>query len=224
MITLAEIKLQARQRSDMVNSKLVSDSELTSYINSSIAELYDLLCESFGEDYFVEEYEFTTTDQGAYTLPDNFYELKRLDLKVDSQDWMTIPRFNLNEETALRSSSYVALGGYLNVRYRLVGNSLKIAPLPDPGATARVLFVPLPMQLINDSDELKDFNYYAEFVIVDVCIKMLTKEESDVQVFMAQKAEQKARIIGKSANRDVANSEQVTDIYATQYDFFRSTR
>lgn len=224
MITLGELKLQARQRADQVRSKFVSDSELTSYINSGIAELYDLLCESYGEDFYVIEYEFQTTDSGAYNLPDDFYELKRLDVKIDEQDWVTIPRFNLNEETSLRSSTYVALGGYLNIRYRLVGNKLKLAPLPTPGSTIRALYVPLPVKLVDDTDTLDDLNYYSEYVILIASIAMLNKEESDVTVLTAQKAEQKARIVSKSQNRDAANSDQITDIYATQYDFIKGVR
>ena len=224
MITLDELKLQIRQRADMVHSNFVSDSELTSYINSSIAELYDLLCEAYGSDYFVEEYEFTTTDEAAYELPENFYELKRLDLQVDGNNWVTVPRFNLNEETALRSSSYVYANGYINCRYRLIGNTLKLAPLPSPGTAARALIVPLPIKLVDGSDELQDFNYYSEYVIVDCVIKCKQKEESDVQVEMVQKQEQKARIVSKADTRDAANSEQVTDIYAVNYNYFNRVR
>jgi hypothetical protein len=226
MTTLAELKLQARQRADMVKSKFVSDSELTSYINSEIAELYDLLCECYGEDYFLEEYEFTTTTDGGYVLPTDFYELKRLDLKIDGQDWVTVPRFNLNQETALRSSSFVALGGYLNTRYRLMGNSIKLAPLPAPGSTIRVLYVPLPLILQTDSDTLDDFNYYSEMIILGTAAKMLLKEESDdtAGVLLQLKEQQKQRIMAKAQNRDAANSEQITDIYATNYEYFKGTR
>lgn len=217
MITLAEMRLAAKQRADMVNSKFVSDSEWNYYINAELAAFYDLMCEAYGQDYFVEEYEFTTTDAGAYALPDDFYELSRLDIKLDSQDWITIPRFNLNQETTLRSASYVAFGGYLNTRYRLVGNTLKLAPIPAPGSIVRALYVPLPAKLVNDSDELQDFNAYSDYIITGAAIRALNKEESDVSVLMAQQQEQKARIVGKAANRDVANPEQITDIYATQY-------
>lgn len=224
MITLAELQLQVRQRADIVNSNFIAPAELTSYINSSIAELYDLLCESFGEDYFVTKYEFTTTDSQSYTLTDDFYELKRVDLKIDNTDWVTVPRFNLNQDTTLSSSSFVALGGYLNVKYRLIGNTIKLAPLPSPGSTVRILYVPLPTQLADPTDTLQDFNYYSEYVIVDAAIKCMAKAEDDVTVLMAQKAEQKARIIGKAANRDVANPEAITDIYDVNYFPFRGVR
>jgi len=224
MTTLAELKLQARQRADMVKSKFISDSELTSYINSAIAELYDILCECYGEEYFVTEYEFVTTDAGNYELPSDFYELKRVDVKLDTQDWVTVSRFNLNEETALRSSTFVAWGGYLNIRYRIVGSSLKLAPIPSPGTTVRALYVPLPVKLVDDADTMQDFNYYSELVIVIAAIKMLSKEESDTAHLDAERAQQIARIQSKAQNRDAANAEQITDIYATQYDYIKGVR
>ncbi len=54
-ITLTELKAESRQRADMENSNLVSDTELTTYINKSIAELHDLLSEAYGSEYFVKE-------------------------------------------------------------------------------------------------------------------------------------------------------------------------
>lgn len=224
MVTLAQLRLQAKQRADMVKSHFVSDSEWNAYINSEIAELYDIMCEAYGSDYYLIETEFTTTDAGSYELPADFYELKRLDLKIDSQDWVTVPRFNMNQETALRSSSFVAAGGYLNTRYRLMGNNIKIAPLPSPGSTVRVLYVPLPQQLVNDDDELNDFNTYSEYVILGATIKAMLKEESDVTVLIAQKEQQRKRITDKADTRDAANPETVTDIYAANYDYFRGTR
>ncbi len=224
MITLAELKLQARQRADMTRSNFVSDSELTSYLNSAIAELYDILCEAYGEDYFLTEFEFTTTDEEGYTLPDEFYELKRLDIKLDTENWLTLQRFNLNQETNLRSSTYVAFGGYVNIKYRIMGNSIKLAPLPSPGSTVRALYVPLPIKLVDDADTLQDFNYYSEFVIVTAAAKMLNKEESDTAHLDAERAQQIARIQSKAGARDAANSEQITDIYATNYDYVGRVR
>ena len=47
-ITLAELRTQARNRADMESSEFVTDTELTDYINSSIAELHDILIQSYG--------------------------------------------------------------------------------------------------------------------------------------------------------------------------------
>jgi hypothetical protein len=49
---------------------------------------------------------------------------------------------------------------------------------------------------------------------------MLQKEESDVSVLMAQKAELKQRITESAANRDADNPLTVTDIYLSNNKFW----
>ena len=52
-MTLAELREASRQRADQENSQFISDSELNSYINQSYFELYDILVQSYGDDYYV---------------------------------------------------------------------------------------------------------------------------------------------------------------------------
>ena len=69
-ITLAELRTQSRQRADMENSNFISDTELTSYINNSIAELHDIMAEAYGSEYFVTTTTFSVTSgDDTYSLP-----------------------------------------------------------------------------------------------------------------------------------------------------------
>src|SRR4051812_1551341 len=96
--TLLELRTKSRQRSDMENSEFVSDSELTGYINSSIAELHDILAQAYGTDYFVIPYEFSTTSgEDEYELPEDFYKLHGVDAAVNGTDFINLKRFNFNE-------------------------------------------------------------------------------------------------------------------------------
>ena len=52
-MTLLNLRTAVRQRSDMVNDQFISDSELTSYINQSYFELYDILVQKYGDNYYV---------------------------------------------------------------------------------------------------------------------------------------------------------------------------
>jgi len=54
----------------------------------------------------------------------------------------------------------------------------------------------------------------------NAAIKMLQKEESDVTVLFAQKQALTKRIRDKSAQRDAAQADTVTDIYAESDDFY----
>jgi hypothetical protein len=60
-LTLLQIRDLCKQESDMVNSSFLSDAEWNSYINQSYYELYDLLVQKYGNDYFVQTpYTFIT--------------------------------------------------------------------------------------------------------------------------------------------------------------------
>lgn len=216
MITLVDLRLAARRRSDMEKSNFVGDGELTSYINHSIAELYDILCEAYGSEYYVQSEEGSTTaDEDSYDLPDDFYELKGVDLKINAGEWTTIKRFNFNERN--RAQNNGSWDGISQIRYRIIGGQIKFSPIPDAATEYRIWYVPLPTQLAADDDTLDDLNAYSEYVIVDAAIKMLQKEESDVSVLMMQKQQLEKRIRDKSQNRDAAVASTISDV-GMEYD------
>lgn len=225
-ITLSELRTACRQRADMENSNFITDSELNSYINSSIAELHDLLVQSYGEDYYVKDVTFTSTPQQeeydlSTVITDNdFYKLRGLDAKLNGDDWFTLQRFNFNERNRFQNFGVWDYLGITNVRYRLLGNKVRFSPAPDSQIQIRIWYIPVAEKLSADSDELADFNQYSEYVITDTCIKMLAKEESDASVFIAQKADLKRRIEEAANNRDAGANDSITDIYIENDDFF----
>jgi len=220
-ITLAEIRIQARQRADMQNSNFVSDSEANNYINNSIAELHDILCEAYGSEYFVLSTEFPILAGTAeYALPADFYEVKGVDIKMEAgNNFINVKRFNFNERNRYSDLVVWDLAGLTNVRYRVVGNNLMFNPVPSTSATVRLWYVPVATRLVSDSDSLDDQNAYAEYVIVDTAIKMMQKEESDVRVLMAQKQALEKRIRDKSQNRDASEAGTISDVTAENDDY-----
>lgn len=225
-ITFAELKQAARERADMTESQFVTDSELAFYINSSIAELHDLLVQSYNADYAVKDATFQTIGQQSEyqlstILPDgDFYKLRAMDARLNGDDWFTLKPFNFNERNRFQHFGVWDYLGITNVRYRIVGSKLILSPVPDRDIDIRVWYVPLATKLVNDTDELDDLNQYAEYVIVDAAIKMLNKEESDVTVLMNQKMALKRRIEEAANNRDVGEPESISDIYIENDDFF----
>lgn len=221
-ITLAQLREQARQRADMENSNFVKDSELNAYINNSIAELHDILCEAYDAEYFTKDpYEFTTVaNQDSYDLPEDFYELKGVDIRINANDWIVVEKYNFKERNRYQEFGVWDLYGVNNVRYRIIGNKIRFTPIPDGTAQVRLWYVPVATKLVNDADTLDDQNAYSEYVIVDAAIKMMQKEESDVSVLVLQKEALINRIRGKAANRDAGSPESITDIYAANDDYY----
>lgn len=220
--TLAEIKTQCRQRADMENSEFVSDSELLTYINNSIAELHDLLIGAYNEDYYMLEYEFTSApDTRKYDLPEGFYKLRGVDIRINGDSWSTVKRFNFNRRNDDEDGFTVRrfLTPYLT--YRLIGNQILLSRVPDASSEFRLWYYPNAQRLVDDADVYNDFNGYIEYVIIDVAIKMMQKEESDVRVLAAQKQAMKERIEEMAKNRDANEPDSVTDIYSENVDYFR---
>lgn len=223
-ITLLELRTQIRERTDKVDSDYVTDSELNNYINSSIAEFHDILIQSYGSDYSVDSVEFSlSSGQGNYelvdipvgslTLKDVLYKIRSVDVRLNGDDWFNVKQFNFNERNKLQSASVWNLLGLTNLRYRLVGSKIIFSPEPDSNVDARVWYIPKSIKLVDDTDELDDVNYWSEYIITDACIKILQKEESDTTVLQQQKINLKRRIEEAANNRDVGDSESISDVY-----------
>lgn len=203
----------------MENSKFVEDAELLVYINSSIAELHDLLVATYS-DYYIESYEFSTVaGTDAYDLPAAFYKLKGVDALLSGSDYYSIRPFNFNERNLNQSGTWGILGAPA-LRYRLIGDQVKFSPAPNGVYSMKLWYVPTATALAVDADIFPDLNNFAEYVIVDVAMKMLAKEESDVTVLSALKMDLRKRIENMAQNRDAEQPESISDIYADNDDFW----
>lgn len=222
-ITLAELRTQCRQRADMENTTHISDGELNSYINSSIAELHDILTQVYSGEYNINVYEFNTAvNTDEYALPADFYKAKGVDARLNGSDWFELKKFNLNERNRYQNFGVWSFLGTGNVRYRLIGNNIRFSPTPDKETPIRLWYVPVAETLVDDSDELRNYNGYHEYILVDVAIKMLLKEESDATVFYQLKKDLIKRIEEAAQNRDAGQPESISDIYEANDTYWRA--
>ena len=238
-ITESKLVARVRQRADMESNDFVSDLEVQTYINAGLAELHDILIQTYGQDYYVSNATFNTV-AGTDTYPinsstsgpniSNFYKLRGMDAKVNGADYFTLRPFNFNERNVYQNWGSWSLLGLTNIRYRMVGDNIVFTPQPDNVTEVKVWYIPTAQQFdsatpATSTTTFADINGYAEYVVIDAAIKCLQKEESDVQVLMAQKTAMKRRIEEAANNRDAGSPLQVSDIYGeNNYQWFtRST-
>lgn len=227
-VSLADLKRRARQRADMEHSDFVQDAELTYYINASLAELHDILIQAYAEDYYMEFVEFTSDGSTAYDLPDGsnyssalkFYKLRGVDARMSNDVWTTVRRFNFNRRNADQDAVASNLLFYPNLEYRLVGSQIKFNRIPSENTEFRLWYYPPVTELVNADDEFDDINGFAEYVVTDVAIKMLQKQEDDVTVLSGQKEALRQRIIDSAGTRDANEPESVSDIYIEDADYY----
>lgn len=222
-MTLTELKNAVRQRSDMENSQFVKDAELTSYINQSYFELYDLLVQKYGDNYFVASpYSFTSDGvNDEYTLPTDMYKLLGVDLALSNStdSWVTIKPFNFAERNRYAVPNFQSFYGITNLRYRLMGNKLKFTPIPQANQQFRLWYVPRLTTLVNNTDVVDGISGWTEYIIIDAAIKCLQKEESDTNVLMGQKLAIIQRIENASENRDAGFPRTVADVSFSNYEW-----
>lgn len=212
---LSDLRTAVRQRADMVGSQFVTDAELNSYINQSYFELYDLIVQKYGDNYYVQTpYSFTTDGVNQYfNLPSDFYKLLGVDLALSTtlDSFVTIRPFNFSERNRYAIPNFQSFYGVTNLRYKLNANQLWLTPIPSSGQTIRIFYVPKMTTLSADGDTVDGISGWTEYIIIDAAIKAMQKEESDVSVLAMQKQAMIQRIESAAENRDAGQPATVSD-------------
>lgn len=204
MATLAQLRTRARERADMelgsgqsATDHFITNTELNSYINASIAELYDLLVKAYDADYYLTSSTVTgVASTLEYSLPNDFYKMKGL----DREDGTPVKKFLF----AKRNN-----GG---LKYRLRSSKLRFSDYPVVGEVFTLWYIPKPTELSADADTFDGINGWEEYVIVDAAIKMRTKEETDTTDLKMEKQALKSRIEDMSQDRDTGEPERIADV------------
>jgi hypothetical protein len=219
-VTLAALRSQARQRADMVNSTFITDSEFNQYINNSATELYDLLIQKFGNEYFLLSTSISTLPSvDSYDLPTDFYKLVGVDMLISGQDYVSLRPFMFSERNLNNANVSRTIYGIPDVRYRLTGSKIKLTPIPNATSAIRLWYIPILTEMSTDAGTIDGINGWEEYVVVDAAIKALQKEESDVSVLMAQKQALIKRVEEAAENRDAGAGDRVGDVRRSYYDY-----
>lgn len=222
--TVGNLRLECQQRSDRVSADNITTQEWNSMISQSYKELYDILIQKFGDDYFIANpVTYLTTGQidpitqaQTFPLPADFYKLMRCEVALnpsDANSWVTLRQFQAIQANLWNYPNVYTFYGITNMRYRLWGTNLQIVPISQAGQTIRIWYSPKPNQLINDTDTVDAISGYEEYIVADVCIKALVKtEELDTAAaFGQQKAALLKRIEEAAENRNVGEPQCVSD-------------
>lgn len=219
IMSLAELRLAAQQRADMVNSAFVTNAEWTTYINGALFELYGLIIEAYGDDYFVAGTPWTITTAANtefYPLASDHLKLLGVDLQLAAGPpplYVSLRRFNFAERNQGMAPLFQLQLGRTNLRYRQSGNNLWLRPFPAAGLTVLLRYVPRMVPLSADVDTSDGYNGWLDLVIEVAAMKALAKEESDTSSPEKQRALMRARIGSEAHQRDAGQVATVVDVY-----------
>lgn len=207
-INLGYMRYQSRLRCDQLKSNFCTNDEMNIMINQSSKELYGLLVQKFGEDYFLAPpvilisnnlFGVPLPDGTNYKningLPDPSGEPAPACFKVygvdlnsygaglaNPQGWRSMSRFNWADRNKynflLGAASNNVSGQYAQFQFREMGTNVYILPV-NSGQYFRLWYVPLAADLLLDTDMLPySYSGWYEYVILDVASKAAAKQES----------------------------------------------
>ena len=206
-INLGYLRYQSRLRSDMLRSNFQTNDEWNIEINQSNKELYGLLVQKYGEDYFLAP-PLIIQSQGlqSYELPNgtNYpnvggqpnpsgspapacFKVHGIDFNAfgaqlnNAQGWIGMSRFNFADRNKynflLGAASNNVSGQYCQFQYREMGTQVYVLPV-NSGQYFRLWYVPLTPDLLLDTDMIP-FSYsgWHEYIVCDVAAKALEKQQ-----------------------------------------------
>lgn len=219
---LTDIITLIRQRSNMENNFFVSDSELTTYVNNSLAELDGVMATRY-EEYRLSNFQATLPQDGVsniISIPSNLWKLRGVDFQNTSQSnpqWFTLFEFQFTERNRENNilNNIVSPWGKLKLSYRLADSGIIIQPQAQAGGVYQIWytpkFVPLDLTLNPALNIQMDTQAWVEYCVVDCCIKIFNKQNLDPTGFMAEKAALRQRIISEAKNRDAAGPKRMAN-------------
>jgi len=212
--TLQNLQLAVRGRGGWSKDDF-DDSQLTEWLNSSIAAFYDLVTRH-EDSYFLNNGDISVVSgTKGYDLPSDFYKLKQVAVEDPSnQDgYAVLDRFDFDERYDYACSSQHKW----TTRYLIVGQQIEFHPTPTWSGTVRLTYIPLPTALDDPADTFRFINHWQEHVILSTAIKACAVKREDPSTFIAQLREVEQRII-RSAEQDVGKPKTVVDMYrASKY-------
>ena len=211
-VTLLQLRDQAQDRADMYGQTLVTPTQWNYYINKSKDALYDLLISAYGNDYYVAPPLTIPFVSGTdkYALPADYYKTIKVEFAIDANNYRVLRRF-APSNTSRTSTLYPNAGYGRDYRYRELGDYLYFDPIPNGSDSFRLWYVPLATNLVADIDTLKGFNGWEEYIIIDVAIKALRKEESDTADHERDLARLTKRLEEMAETRNIGEPAKIID-------------
>lgn len=212
---------EIRQRSDHENSDFVTDAELESWIGQSAADLHDLVIDHAGPEAFQASQTIpTVAGTDVYSLSGDFYRLIGVDVQFGSR-WEAIHPYMPHERN--RFDGFNGWTSPRDVRYALAGRlssgvvQIQFIPTPQAVYQTRIWYVPLAYDTVIPYSAVT-FNGWDEYIISDVCAKVLEKKEGDARPFLARRDRAEKRIISAATRLDTGGLRTMRDVSADDYD------
>lgn len=209
-VTLADLRTRALELAHRENDDpdvgFVTTAEVNGMVNASLGQWHGYLAKAVPERFEAED-EITANGSASYPLPDDYYESIGVDYQLSDTTRAELRRLMLNER-----NDYSTTPGAQAVAYRVKGNVVVLLPTPDSGTYYHVYVTAAPV-LEDDADAIDGVNGWEEWVVYDVTVKILMKEQSTEAAaqFIVERDKIRAAMFVAAAEREAGQPSRVVD-------------
>lgn len=227
-ITAGTIITRARYRTDKVNSGFIDDTlDCVPWADKGHRELYDLLVNTYGDEYLMERLDFlvvsgtestnltlgyTTCGRVLVETPFVPLKIRRLDVAFagirrpfDKFDWS-------DRVLDLNVGSWAAGS---RIEYHFSQNTFHWQPVPGADHCVRLYYVPRPTELTITTtpihEQCEPWSEYIE-LYVSIAIRLKERDTEQVAALSAQLASFKQHIIDSAPPKDIGRPQPIVDL------------
>lgn len=183
----------------------VDDTELDGMINASLGLWHSMVAQAVPERYEAEQ-DITADGSTGYALPADYYKTLAVEYVETGGDRRDLHRISFRERNRYeQGTNSTAIG------YRIVAGNVVLIPAPDSGSYKH-LYVTHADVLSDVSDTVDGVNGWEEWIIFDVAIKMMLKEEADASSHIFDRNRIQKEILQVAADRNAGESRRVIDV------------
>ena len=206
--TLALLRADIRYQADVEGeTPRHPNAQLNRLINQSI-NAFRLMISRTGHPYYLKESTATATTSGTadYALPSDLIHLYGVDLTVDNRT-LALQDYSLIERNDFSTLNLPNTGTPVAFRVHTSGN-VRFIPTPDSASyTYKFIYLPTATDLSSDSDTFDGVAGWEDWIVYDVAVKLLTRDDEDEQLAKVQGmlAKREREIISEASKRQRVN-------------------
>jgi hypothetical protein len=221
-VTLGDVRALARIYADErpeTSNGFLTPAEFNTLINLEIRSFYDKLVKAGGHDYYETTASFTVV-AGTHTYAfasmtpaaTSFYRMRRVQLEWGARDVEEVGDFKKKQEE-LDLINFASWGRLTPKGYRVIGASVKFAPVPTSGVVARIIYIPAFTSLATDGATFDSVNGWHDLVALNVAMKVRKIQNIDSSDLHETRDEAAQRIEEMAAERAAEEPARVVDVY-----------
>lgn len=192
-IDLATLRAAVRFRGDYQNVRKFPDEDLNREIQTSFAEFYELIADTYEGYWDTQGTKTTTASTSFVALPADGWRVFGVD-RLDGDQYVELRQVGTGDRNRFSTTTGTP------VAYRLTARGIDLFPTPDAAYTLRVTYTPIAPAL-QEAQAREWFNGWENLVINLTLLKLDQREQRPLNERLAIIDREKMRITSGATKR-----------------------